>query len=1495
MYHHKQSTCVNAEYVHIKKYTDDVLSGEYTGEASLYPGFDASYFTASGYDNNIVVDWDSDDVYYITPAEETDTGTFSLRNTSASSRINIAFFDNIGYTEAFDEKSEYIGFEATADTGEDITPFLVVYTSDNTLYRVKKADSESSAVIYREGLPDNCLIKAMVWDEAMEKPLINAIEVTFADRDSYPDNINNAHKIINTNHLITGNINDTNDTDCFVFSPDTDGRYDIKVIGIANITAEVYDEDGNNLSNENVYLDKDENYYIKLNTQNIPGGYILKIQERSLDKEFDIYEYDTKLAIYKKGIMNICEGLFSDGYEEESKAVYEEYMKLLRKDEKLHTLPGFLENAPKNTISLDECINSYFSFYYAEFESLLKEYKELVSAYGEYNGYGENGDYATPNGGRVPDMGTTEGTEESDEESDGGLDIMSTDAELIIEELTPTAVSFKTVFPRPGAPGNQLIVIDFNPETGYTTVENQYSYALQNKSRTINNLTPGGQYILIMRWTHNSTTEEGNYSLCRRIQLPYNNDEETTLYTGKHINVRIENEDRAFASDEDFNEWLGKMDMAYEKLYSLTGHMPYSGQNMELKSTREDLSEINNIPNNQPDWEIIYGWSGNPAVMGKAHISSLMKRLEDGDAGDTPLHEISHNFDSDRWLFDGEALAMLKMYYIMEETNMSVYRSDVATYQDGNKNFMDGWFEGVDYYDFLKRYYYKGYDELMKEGIYSGEGLAVILIDIQKRLKSWEAFKKTFRYFLSLSESQIPENDGEKLLLFLTKLKDYSGHNVISYISNFDKGVIEEEFDITLDYVTAEYPLLDAACNYTSEINMEGGGSAGLYFIAPETGNYYIYTAPYGSTGISNDTFIEVYGSRDFTQSPIAVNDDSGDRFSHVIIAAQKDTAYYITLKHYNEGHIHANLCVKKEQPIHQLNENEYQNINLPKGSQMLFSFTPTISGQYTFLADKYNGEEEYINTYLAVYKDPKLSTAPLVTHTKKAILWLNSGTTYYLRFSGYMMSHTKAKISVKKARTLEFKKRTDSSFIFDNYPECITRYDIVDGNPHKINNEERNRKIFEQKNISGENTFYGTHTAWFGNKGDKYDPEQPFYLDIDLYNPTDSTIYVDIDNLVFANNADSDGDGEEDDESAYKCLQEYYTGGISGRITIPPYQHKLLLDTLGHTFHNPKLDRTLVNTPQYAWARIMNLLFDFEVSEGGRITLSYLAAYDKANMQLKPGSENIAIVNGQEIRLDSGNISVDYENERENETDSHGKYKGYAQNQGAWIDAELEFMISGDTQKNAPLALYYEDLFYDEGIHNPNFTWTSSINPFNEESDFALRALPGGLHNFTYAHGDTGRIWSFDFLHHDIETVGEVDDSSVIMNKAISEEDIQKLKTSVAAGRKIGFTGSVDEKSLSMGQWGATYHYTITLRNSDDSDHIAYFEMQKFESLIFGYKGENDTTYQTSFNAWEGDKRWWCPITIQIPANSTKTFEVVMLSGGGNGGITTHIVIDKE
>ena len=191
-------------------------------------------------------------MYYITPAEETDTGTFSLRNTSASSRIKIAFFDNIGYTEAFDEKSEYIGFEATADTGEDITPFLAVYTSDNTLYRVKKADSESSAVIYREGLPDNCLINSMVWDEAMEKPLINAIEVTFADRDSYPDNINNAHKIINTNRLITGNINDTNDTDCFVFSLDTDGRYDIKVIGIANITAEVYDEDGNNLSNENV-------------------------------------------------------------------------------------------------------------------------------------------------------------------------------------------------------------------------------------------------------------------------------------------------------------------------------------------------------------------------------------------------------------------------------------------------------------------------------------------------------------------------------------------------------------------------------------------------------------------------------------------------------------------------------------------------------------------------------------------------------------------------------------------------------------------------------------------------------------------------------------------------------------------------------------------------------------------------------------------------------------------------------------------------------------------------------------------------------------------------------------------------------------------------------------------------------------------------------------------------------------------------------------------
>lgn len=251
----------------------------------------------------------------------------------------------------------------------------------------------------------------------------------------------------------------------------------------------------------------------------------------------------------------------------------------------------------------------------------------------------------------------------------------------------------------------------------------------------------------------------------------------------------------------------------------------------------------------------------------------------------------------------------------------------------------------------------------------------------------------------------------------------------------------------------------------------------------------------------------------------------------------------------------------------------------------------------------------------------------------------------------------------------------------------------------------------------------------------------------------------------------------------------------------------------------------------------------------------------------------------------------MDYINDRPNEPDSHGKYKGYAENQGEWIDANLEFLITEDIQPDTNMPIRYKDGFYEDGIHYPNYSWITSSNPFNRDDYFALNILPEGLHDFTYAHGDTGRIWYFDFLHQDIETAATKTGHE--MNYPISEENIQKLKQSVKAGRKIGYSGELDQYSLSMGQWGATYHYTITIRNECSTERTAKLEMCNFQSLIFGCKNTQDTVYRTNFIQMSGLEEWYCGKEVAIPPKSTVTFEAVMMTGGGNGGIISHIKVD--
>lgn len=222
-----------------------------------------------------------------------------------------------------------------------------------------------------------------------------------------------------------------------------------------------------------------------------------------------------------------------------------------------------------------------------------------------------------------------------------------------------------------------------------------------------------------------------------------------------------------------------------------------------------------------------------------------MRRLSQDDWGFTPMHELSHTFDCDAWDFDSETLAQFKSYYVCDKLDAKIYEPG----RFNNKG--NGWYTGTNYYTLLKTdRYLDSYVNSFDKGNYKSEGFAAILIEIQKEI-GWEPFKKTFRYFSDLKNNQVPYPDGEKLKLFLTKLKDYSGKDVLSYISSRDQNIINNHYGITLEYVTSAIPIIDDG--ETAAVTAESGGYALYTFVPESSGNYYVYTSPYAGSSISND------------------------------------------------------------------------------------------------------------------------------------------------------------------------------------------------------------------------------------------------------------------------------------------------------------------------------------------------------------------------------------------------------------------------------------------------------------------------------------------------------------------------------------------------------------------------------------------------------------------------------------------------------------------
>ncbi len=1428
----------------------------------------------------------------IEPPEETDD--LLSANSSVNAESSIKCDVNLMYDGAYSEmvmiKNKQFNVPVkitnTAGNPKSVICFLAEYGEKGEL--LDSVSSSSFTVEAGKTVETNIIktfsqqaktARIFIWDNETMQPATGAITLDENESDYYADKLDDAG-FYDINYQIKGKINTANDVDYIKFIPETSGTYTIKFISTTDIQTSLYRENygsvKTNFTSGRCWLYEGKVYYMK--TDGSTGEYILSIQSGlpSEAENFSIYDFDTDTNVYKKSILNMCRDLWYED-DEKSKQMYDEYENILKQEARLHRLPEFLSGHPKDLDNFDEIVNQYYSTKYKDLDAVRQQYLDLIDKYTkpeteEVQTYSIEADNTESNefpiiGKYYPEVYSTEGIEDT-EKPDLELDTAVPNAApaLTITETTSTSITYNATFPTSGAKGNAVYIIDFNKTSGLTAERNASGENAIHKLSgryTINGLQPGGIYILEILWsTDGGENYGGDNSICRFVQLPCETEETLYMYdNGGRVSANIEPGDQGLASEGDFNEWLDRMDKTYAALRELTGYTPYNAQKIIMKSTRDNLNEIMDNVDGENYWWVTFGYYDHTRIFkhSKAFIRGHMRRLSQDDWGVTPMHELSHTFDCDAWDFDSETLAQFKSYYVCDKLDAKIYEPG----RFNNKG--NGWYTGTNYYTLLKTdRYLDSYVNSFDKGNYKSEGFAAILIEIQKEI-GWEPFKKTFRYFSDLKNNQVPYPDGEKLKLFLTKLKDYSGKDVLSYISSRDQNIINNHYGITLEYVTSAIPITDDG--ETAAVTAESGGYALYTFVPESSGNYYIYTSPYAGSSISNDTYIEVYTEPEMTaESMIASNDDyEGSRFSKVNVAMTADSKYYIKVRHYKNDRLFAQLNITKNNPVQTLTQDSYKDIITASGETAMFSFTPDKTDTYVFRAENYNGGNTEYDTYIKLYADEHMSQQ-IGNNEKKIVANLQANHTYYLQFSGFLMSYARGRITVSIGRTIQFTKQNDSSFLYVNNPEYIANEDIVD------DVQTRRDKLFEQKNVYGKNTYYQTHLAWYNSDGDaRYFPQQnSFYVGIDFYNPNSYSVNVDVSNLITTENKTH--------------LSEYVNknGENPGTITIQPYTHAQLFDYTVNKFachRQGKLPSLFI-------------MFDFDVKkatgtlipDGQGITVSALAAYNYENMRLKNGEENMLVYNNMPI--DSGGML--YGDIRFTEHDLEIKYKGIARNQSNQIDANLEFAIDDDTYGDIPFRIKDSGELINGYYPHEQTDWNVQINPINDDNEALIHTTTDNLHKFKYRFSDS-KTWYFDYKHRKSNFLTEDGDGIDSINQEVPQNIINAARNDIMSGIKT--EASRDGNAAEMGSWGVVYHYTVTVNNTGTQTRkIKHRVKTGAHYTLVGMRENSSATYE--FKDTKTENGYQIPFEVAVPPGQ-KTFEIVTLCGGGDGGLENTIIVE--
>ncbi|MCL1988712.1 MAG: M60 family metallopeptidase [Firmicutes bacterium] len=355
---------------------------------------------------------------------------------------------------------------------------------------------------------------------------------------------------------------------------------------------------------------------------------------------------------------------------------------------------------------------------------------------------------------------------------------------LNLGNSTPTSFNFDVNFPVNGDNGN---LIKLHDGTDWVNLKEKAT----SGTFTVDNLLPGNTYIIYAFYTNRKTNESNSLDFSLNLPLP---PEQLQTFTRQNVHFELDTvKVAAFAGY--LNKFLDSTNSAYGLIHNLVGgNLPFNGNPMVIRSSRT-------LPNT------IEGLSGQPiqwSMYNYPYISGLQQVRNSTAHGiavhETPIHEIAHNFQSTRWNFEAEALAIFKTYYFFATTGESV-----TVYNSNGKIF-----SGSQFRDYMKSYANRinghvNYDATIPYGIYSPYGLAYNLATISDKI-GWESFRQTFRYFEELQGSQVPTSKLDKFNLFLTQLSDFSNRDVFAMFTAQERSVYEKYFGGTIQrFEVGEY------------------------------------------------------------------------------------------------------------------------------------------------------------------------------------------------------------------------------------------------------------------------------------------------------------------------------------------------------------------------------------------------------------------------------------------------------------------------------------------------------------------------------------------------------------------------------------------------------------------------------------------------------------------------------------------------------------------